>query len=155
MWHMRHLNPNSKKASSPSLSHQHAATGQRVPLPTSPRRPHLCSTTPAGRELRRRRRSQLTGDTPLFFFSSMRETLSPFASSHRDSRSPCRCRKSHGRRGTPPSTPATNGSVAGENPTPRIVSFLASPPTREMAVIAPVIRHHRASHTATRSANVT
>ena len=65
---MRHLNPNSKKASAPSLSHQHAATGQRVPLPTSPRRPHLCSTTPAGRELRRRRRSQLTGDTPLFFF---------------------------------------------------------------------------------------
>jgi len=88
-----------------------------------------------------------------FFF--MRETLSPFASSHHDSRSPCRCRKSHGRRGTPPSTPATNGSVAGENPTPRIVSFLASPPTREMAVIAPVIRHHRASHTATGSANVT
>ncbi|QCE04272.1 hypothetical protein DEO72_LG8g2307 [Vigna unguiculata] len=135
--------------------HQHAATGHASEcrcLPT--RRPHLCSIAPAGRERRRRRRSQLTGDTPLF--SSFFYAQDPFsiASSHHDSRSQCRCRNSHGRRGTPPSTPATNGSIAGENPTPRIVSFLVSPPAREMAVIASVIRHRRASHTATRSANV-
>ena len=46
---MRHLNPNcSKKASSPSLSTPTRChwPRQRVPLPTSPRCPHLCSATP-------------------------------------------------------------------------------------------------------------
>jgi len=53
-------------------------------------------------------------------------TLSSLLPSLQNSSSKRRCRKSHGRRDTPPSTPVATGSIAGENLTPQIVSIVVS-----------------------------
>jgi len=89
----------------------------------------------AGQGRRRRRRPPLTGDTLPFFSSPTCETPFSTASSHQYSSNRCRCRKSHGRRDTPPSTPVTTGRIADENPTVWIVSLLVSSPAREIRQI--------------------
>jgi len=75
-----------------------------------------------------------------FFSSPTRETPFSTASSHQYSNSRCRCRKSHGRRDTPPSMLVTTERIADENPTPRIVSLLVSSPARVIRQI-PELRH--------------